>query len=137
MSTDPVQCDCYTPSPVSSYNYESDSYPDSIDNNGISDNNDDSFYNDESSEIVSSEQNKEEEEIGINNEDAKKKAQIFISLRQISGFKMKGTTITFNFYALTSQDLIVPYYLALLVQLIGPEKLEDKLEKLIAHFKVM
>ena len=50
---------------------------------------------------------------------------------------MKGTTITFNFYALTSQDLTVPYYLALLVQLIGPEKLEDKLEKLIVHFKVM
>ena len=72
------------------------------------------------------EQNKEEEEIGINKEDAKKKAQIFISLRQISGFKMKGTTITFNFYALTSQDLTVPYYLALLVQLIGPEGLEDE-----------
>ena len=126
MSTDPVQCDCYTPSPVSSDNYESDSDPDSSDNNGISDSNDDSFDNDESSEIVSLEQNKEEEEIGINKEDAKKKAQIFISLRQISGFKMKGTTITFNFYTLTSQDLTVPYYLALLVQLIGPEGLEDE-----------
>ena len=127
MSTDPVQCDCYTPSPVSSDNYEPDSDPDSSDNNGISDSNDDSSDNDESSEIVSSEQNKEEEEeIGINKEDAKKKAQIFISLRQISGFKMKGTTITFNFYALTSQDLTVPYYLALLVQLIGPEGLEDE-----------
>ena len=39
---------------------------------------------------------------------------------------MKGTTITFNLYALTSQDLTVPYYLALLVQLIGPEGLEDE-----------
>ncbi len=39
---------------------------------------------------------------------------------------MKGTTITFNFCALTFQDLTVSYYLALLVQLIGPEGLEDK-----------
>ena len=39
---------------------------------------------------------------------------------------MEGTTITFNFYALTSKDLTVPYYLALLVQLIGPEGLEDE-----------
>ena len=74
MSTDPVQCDCCTPSPVSSDNYEPDSDPDSSDNNGISDSNDDSSDNDESSEIVSLEQNKEEEEeIGINKEDAKKK----------------------------------------------------------------
>ena len=39
---------------------------------------------------------------------------------------MEGTIITFNFCALTFQDLTVSYYLALLVQLIGPEGLEDK-----------
>ncbi len=49
MPTDPVQWDGYTPSPVSSDNYD----PDNSNNNGSSDCNDSFSDNDESSENVS------------------------------------------------------------------------------------
>ena len=97
METDSIDVDGYTPSPVSSDNYEPSFEPDN------------SSDNDESSESFTSDETKEERE--IREEKAEKKVQIFISFRQINGFNYDGSTITFNFYGLTSQDLAVPYYL--------------------------
>ena len=104
METDSIDVDGYTPSPVSSDNYEPSFEPDN------------SSDNDESSESFTSDETKEEREISeeereIREEKAEKKVQIFISFRQINGFNYDGSTITFNFYVLTSQDLTVIYYL--------------------------
>ena len=118
METDSIDVDGYTPSPVSSDNYEPSFEPD---NSSDNDKSSESFTSDETKEereiseeereIREEEREIREEEREIREEKAEKKVQIFISFRQINGFNYDGSTITFNFYGLTSQDLAVPYYL--------------------------
>ena len=125
METDSIDVDGYTPSPVSSDNYEPSFEPD---NSSDNDESSESFTSDETKEereiseeereiseeereIREEEREIREEEREIREEKAEKKVQIFISFRQINGFNYDGSTITFNFYGLTSQDLAVPYYL--------------------------
>ena len=105
METDSIDVDGYTPSPVSSDNYEPSFEPD---NSSDNDESSESFTSDETKEereISEEEREIREEEREIREEKAEKKVQIFISFRQINGFNYDGSTITFNFYGLTSQDL--------------------------------
>ena len=63
---------------------------------------------------------------GISQEEAEKKAEIFISFRQLSGFSLSGTVITFNFFALTSQSIPKGNIVVLLVNLIGINGMDEE-----------
>ena len=68
----------------------------------------------------------EEEEEPISKEDALAKAEIFISFRQLGGFEISGSTITFFFYALTSQNIEANHKITLFVKLIGKEGMDEE-----------
>ena len=59
-------------------------------------------------------------------EDALERAEIFITFRQISGFAFVPGTVSFNFFALITQSLNVPYQIKLLVNLITVEGMDDQ-----------
>ena len=63
---------------------------------------------------------------GISQEEAEKKAEIFISFRQLSGFTLSGTVITFNFFALTSQAISKGNIVVLFVNLIGINGMDEE-----------
>ena len=77
----------------------------------------------ETEEVTSSSINGTE---GISIEEAEKKAEIFISFRQLGGFSLSGTVITFNFYALTSQSISQGNIIELLVNLIGINGMDEE-----------
>ena len=59
-------------------------------------------------------------------EEAEKIAEIALTFRQLNNFKFTlGQDITFNFYALTSVQLEINYVITLIVNLIGPEGMEE------------
>jgi len=80
----------------------------------------------ETEEVTSSSINGTE---GISIEEAEKKAEIFISFRQLGGFSLTGTVITFNFYALTSQSISQGNIIVLLVNLIGINGMDEEATK--------
>ena len=59
-------------------------------------------------------------------EDALERAEIFITFRQISGFAFVPGTVSFNFFALITQSLDVPYQIKLFVNLITVEGMDDQ-----------
>ena len=81
-----------------------------------------------SSETDTSEE--EEEDSPRTKEDAEKKAQIFISFRQLNTFTFKPGTISFYFLALTSQALTKGSTITLNVNLIGSEGMDDETKEI-------
>ena len=59
-------------------------------------------------------------------EDALERAEIFITFRQISGFAFVPGTVSFNFFALITQSLDMPYQIKLFVNLITVEGMDDQ-----------
>ena len=59
-------------------------------------------------------------------EEAEKKAEIFISFRQLNLFKISGTIITFNLYTLITQEILAGEILKLNVNLIGKNGMEEE-----------
>jgi len=58
-------------------------------------------------------------------EEAEKRLEIFITFRQINGFTFVSGTISFNFFALITQTLKIPYNITLLFNLITTEGMEE------------
>ena len=81
-----------------------------------------------SSETDTSEE--EEEDSPRTKEDAEKKAQIFISFRQLNTFVFTPGTISFYFLALTSQALTKGSTITLNVNLIGSEGMDDETKEI-------
>ena len=59
-------------------------------------------------------------------EEAEKKAEIFISFRQLNLFKISGTIITFNLYTLITQEILAGEIVKLNVNLIGKNGMEEE-----------
>ena len=58
-------------------------------------------------------------------DDAEEKSKIFISFRQLNGFKFNEGKISFNFFALTTQSLTIDLKIILFVNLIGKNGMDE------------
>ena len=65
------------------------------------------------------------EEYSVEIEEAIKKAEIFITFRQINGFSFVPGIISFNFYALITQSLNLPYTVVLFTNLVSTQGMEE------------
>ena len=58
-------------------------------------------------------------------DDAEEKSKIFISFRQLNGFKFNEGKISFNFFALTTQSLTIDLKIILFVNLVGKNGMDE------------
>ena len=65
------------------------------------------------------------EEYSVEIEEAIKKTEIFITFRQINGFSFVPGIISFNFYALITKSLNLPYTVVLFTNLVSTQGMEE------------
>ena len=97
-----------------------------------------SSTNETQSDKITTDQTKETEQTGTTDEispseetprtieEAEKKAEIFISFRQLNEFKISGTIITFNLYTFITQEILAGEVVKLNVNLIGKNGMEEE-----------